>query len=320
MKGHVRAALAAVAAVTAAAALTGCARTASHLVFLEAPLWSALDGSSLAERLAPVGSQVGRRFEVRRARADQTPVRELEEILDRRPYRGVVVGPLLALEIHQIAPMFSAVEFVAFRLEEARPGAAAGGAASAGLPANVTELRFARGDGYRAAGRLLAIVEPDGTIGVISAWGRDERLIAAFREGYAAGGGRASIDHRRLVSRRDEGEILRFVEDLAGKGVSTVLLPAGPFTPHGLRAMRGEGMRAIVSNWGLAGGERSRPLADTVLCSIDDDLAGALLALFRALDQGSADGSMTGSTLITWGGAAPLPDEAAVYVDRPAGS
>ena len=325
MMGRVRAAAVAVATVTAAVALTGCARTAPHLVFLEGPVWSALDGGSLADRLAPVGSQVGRRFEVRRARADETPVRELEEILDRHSYRGVMVGPLLALEIHQIAPLFSAVEFVAFRFEEARPeearpGAAAGGAASAGLPANLTELRFARGDGYRDAGRLLAILEPDGTIGVISVWGRDERLIAAFREGYAEGGGRASIDHRRLVSRRDEGAILRFVDDLAGKGVSTVLLPAGPFTPHGLRAMRGEGMRAIVSNWGLAGGEQSRPLADTVLCSIDDDLAGALLALFRALDQGSADGRMTGSTLITWGGAAPLPDEAAVYVDRPAGS
>lgn len=320
MKSRVRAAAVAMATVTAAAALTGCARTAPHLVFLEGPLWSALDGGSLADRLAPVGSQVGRRFEVRRARSDQTPVRELEEILDSHSYRGVVVGPLLALEIHQIAPMFSAVEFVAFRLEEAPPGAAAGGGPSAGLPANVTELRFARGDGYRDAGRLLAILEPDGTIGVISVWGRDERLIAAFREGYAEGGGRASIDHRRLVSRRDEGEILRFVEDLARKGVSTVLLPEGPFTPHGLRAMRGEGMRAIVSNWGLAGGQQSRPLADTVLCSIDDDLAGALLALFRALDRGSADGRMTGSTRITWGGAAPLPDEAAVYVDRPAGS
>ena len=319
MTGRARAAAVAVAAATAVAAVTGCARTAPHLVFLEGPLWSALDGGSLPDRLAPVGSQVGRRFEVRRARSDDTPVRELEELLGRRSYRGVVVGPLLALEIHQIAPLFSAMEFVAIRLQEAGSGAGGAGSASAGLPANVTEIRFARGDGYRDAGRLLAILEPAGTIGVISVWGRDERLVAAFREGYGDGGGNATIDHRRLVSTRDEGEILRLVEDLAGKGVATVLLPAGPMTPHGLRAMRGEGMRAIVSNWGLAGGEQSRPLADTVLCSVDDDLAGALLDAFRALDQGKS-GGFTGSTLITWGGAAPLPEDAAVYVDRPAGS
>lgn len=317
MNGHVRTAAVVVAAV--AAALTGCARPAPHLVFLEGPLWSALDGASLADRLAPVGTQVGRRFEVRRARSGETPVRELEEILNRHSYRGVVVGPLLALEIHQIAPMFPGVEFVALRLQEARQGAAGSGAA-AGLPANVTELRFARGDGFRDAGRLLAVLEPAGTIGVISVWGRDERLVAEFREGYGEGGGSASVEHRRLVSTRDEGEILRHVKDLGRQGVSTVLLPAGPFTPHGLRAMRGEGMRAIVSNWGLAGGEGSRPLADAVLCSIDDDLAGALLALFRALDQGSIDGTATGSTFITWGGAVPLPDEVAIYVDRPAGS
>ena len=319
MTGRARAAAVAVAAATAMAAVTGCARTAPHLVFLEGPLWSALDGGSLPDRLAPVGSQVGRRFEVLRARSDETPVRELEELLGRRSYRGVVVGPLLALEIHQIAPVFSAMEFVAIRLQEAGSGAGGAGSASAGLPANVTEIRFARGDGYRDAGRLLAILEPAGTIGVISVWGRDERLVAAFREGYGEGGGSATIDHRRLVSTRDEGEIRRLVEDLAGKGVATVLLPAGPMTPHGLRAMRGEGMRAIVSNWGLAGGERSRPLADTVLCSVDDDLAGALLDAFRALDQGTS-GGITGSTLITWGGAAPLPEDAAVYVDRPGGS
>lgn len=320
MTGRARAAAVAVAAATAMVAVTGCARTAPHLVFLEGPLWSALDGGSLPDRLAPVGSQVGRRFEVRRARSDETPVRELEEILGQRSYRGVVVGPLLALEIHQIAPMFSAMEFVAIRLQEAGSGAAGAGSASAGLPANLTEIRFARGDGYRDAGRLLAILEPAGTIGIISVWGRDERLVAAFREGYGEGGGSATIDHRRLVSTRDEGEILRLVQDLAGKGVATVLLPAGPMTPHGLRAMRGEGMRAIVSNWGLAGGEASRPMADTVLCSVDDDLAGALLDAFRALDQEKSDGRITGSTVITWGGAAPLPEDAAVYVDRPAGS
>ena len=319
MTGRARAAAVAVAAATAMAAVTGCARTAPHLVFLEGPLWSALDGGSLPDRLAPVGSQVDRRFEVRRARSDETPVRELEELLGRRSYRGVVVGPLLALEIHQIAPVFSAMEFVAIRLQGAGSGAGGAGSASAGLPANVTEIRFARGDGYRDAGRLLAILEPAGTIGVISVWGRDERLVAAFREGYGDGGGSATIDHRRLVSTRDEGEIRRLVEDLAGKGVATVLLPAGPMTPYGLRAMRGEGMRAIVSNWGLAGGEQSRPMADTVLCSVDDDLAGALLDAFRALDQGKS-GGITGSTLITWGGAAPLPEDAAVYVDRPAGS
>jgi len=318
MKVRVRAAAVAVAAVTAV--LAGCGRPAPHLVFLEGPLWGALDGSSLADRLEPVGSEVDRRFEVRRARSDASPLRELEEILDRRSYRGVVVGPLLALELHEIAPLFSAVDFVALRLEDAGSGTAGSGVASAGLPANVTELRFARSDGFRDAGRLLAMIEPAGTIGVISVWGRDERLVAAFREGYGEGGGSATIDHRLLVSTRDEGEILRLVEDLGRKGVSTVLLPAGPFTPHGLRAMRGEGMRAIVSNWGLAGGERSRPLADTVLCSIDDDLAGALLGLFQALDQGKSDGRMTGSTLITWGGAVPLPDDVAVYVDRPAGS
>lgn len=312
MKGRVRAAAVALAAVTA---LTGCARPAPHLVFLERPLWGALDGSSLADRLEPVGRELGRRFEVRRARSDATPLRELEEILDGHSYRGVVVGPLLALEIDQIAPSFPAAEFVALRLEEAGSGAA-----SAGLPANVTELRFARSDGFRDAGRMLAMIEPAGTIGVISVRGRDGRLVAAFREGYGEGGGGARVEHRRLFSTRDEGEMRRLVEDLGSKGVSTVLLPAGPLTPHGLRAMRGEGMRAIVSNWGLAGGERSRPLADTVLCSIDDDLIGALRALFHTLDQGKSDGRMTGSTLITWGGAAPLPDDVAGYVDRPAGS
>ena len=318
MRGRARPVAVMVVAVTAA--LAGCARTAPHLVFLEAPLWVALDGGSLAERLAPVGMQAGRRFEVRRARSDETPLRELEEILNERSFRGVVVGPLLALEIHQIAPMFSTVEFVALRLEDAGPGAAGTGAASAGLPANVTELRFARGGGYRRAGQLLAVIEPAGTIGIISQWGQDERLIAAFREGYADAGGLATIDHRRLVSTRDEGEIRRLVEDLGGKGVTTVLLRAGPLTAPGLRAVRGEGMRAIVSNWGLAGGGQSRPLADAVLCSIDDDLNAALLALFGALDEGTADGGIVGSTVIGWGGAAPLPDQAAVYVDRPAGS
>ncbi len=329
-----RRACAAAALTVAAAALAGCARAATDLVFLEAPLWAALDGGSLAERLMPVGRQVGRRFEVRQARSDRAPVRELEELLDERPYRGVVVGPLLALEIDRIAPAFAGVEFVAFRLEDA----GAEGAASPPLPANVTELRFARGDGHRRAGRLLALIEPDGAIGIISVRGRDESAIAAFREGYADGGGRASIDHRRLLSTRDRGEIRRLVEDLGGRDVTTVLLRAGPLTADGLEVMRGEGMRAIVANWGLAGGEARRPLADAVLCSIDDDLPGALLALLRARDGATADGGTAGAAgeqaqavaidaghveyrvNLRWGGAASLPDDAAGYVDRPAGS
>ena len=230
------------------------------------------------------------------------------------------MGPLLALEVHQIAPMFGTVEFVALRLEDAGAGSAGTSASSAALPANVTELRFARREGHRRAGQLLAVIEPSGTIGVISVWGRGEGPIAAFREGYAEGGGSASIDHRRLLSTRDPGEIRRLVEDLAGKGITTVLLRAGPLTADGLEVMRGEGMRAIVANWGLAGGGEGRPLADVVLCSIDDDLTGALLALFRSLDEGQADGGMLGSTVVRWGGAEPLPDDAAAYVDRPAGS
>ena len=309
-----------VGASVAAVVLMSCARPAPHLVFLEAPLWAALDGGSLADRLTPVGQQVGRRFEVRRARSDETPLRELEEVLNERAYRGVVVGPLLALEVHQIAPMFGTVEFVALRLEDAGAGSAGTIASSAALPANVTELRFARREGHRRAGQLLAVIEPSGTIGVISVWGRGEGTIAAFREGYADGGGLATIDHRRLLSTRDQGEIRRLVEDLARKGITTVLLRAGPLTADGLEVMRGEGMRAIVANWGLAGGEESRPLADVVLCSIDDDLTGALLALFRSLDEGQADGGMLGSTVVRWGGAEPLPDDAAAYVDRPAGS
>lgn len=330
MRGH-RARAAAAALTVAAAALTGCARAATDLVFLETPLWAALDGGSLADRLAPVGRQVGRRFEVLRARSDRVPVRELEELLDQRPYRGVVVGPLLALEVDRIAPAFPGVEFVAFWLEDAGVEAAAGaagGAVSPALPANVTELRFARGDGHRRAGRLLAVIEPDGAIGIISIRGLDQSAIAAFREGYADGGGRASIDHRRLRSTRDRGEIRRLLEDLGGRGITTVLLRAGRLTADGLQVMRGQGMRAIVANWGLAGGVERRPLADVVLCSIDDDLAGALLALFRARDEGPADGGTAGdageqargATILRWGGAAPLPDGVAGYVDRPAGS
>lgn len=325
MRGH-RACAAAAALTAATAALTGCARAATDLVFLEPPLWAALDGGSLADRLAPVGRQTGRRFEVRRARSDRAPVRELEELLDERPYRGVVVGPLLALEVDRIAPAFPGVEFVAFRLEDA---GVAGGAVSPAPPANVTELRFARGDGHRRAGRLLAVIEPDGAIGIVSVRGRDESAIAEFREGYADGGGRASIDHRRLLSTRDRGELRRLLEDLGGKGITTVLLRAGRLTADGLQVMRGEGMRAIVANWGLAGGQERRPLADVVLCSIDDDLAGALLALFRARAEGAAtDGGTAGdtgepaqgATALRWGGAAPLPDGVAGYVDRPAGS
>lgn len=316
-----RRAHAAAALLVAAAALAGCARPATDLVFLEAPLWAALDGGSLAERLAPVGRQVGRRFEVLKARADRTPVRELEELLAERPYRGVVVGPLLALEIDRIAPAFAEVEFVTFRLED-------GGAAGAAPPppaANVTELRFARDDGHRRAGRLLALIEPEGAIGIISVPGRTESAIAAFRDGYAEGGGLASIDHRRLRSTRDRGEIRRLIEDLGGGGVTTVLLRAGPLTADGLEVMRREGMRAIVANWGLAGDGAGRPLADAVLCSIDDDLPGALLALLRARvrarDGGTADtGHVEHRSYLRWGGAAPLPDDAAGYVDRPAGS
>lgn len=330
MRGH-RACAAAAALTAATAALTGCARAATDLVFLEPPLWAALDGGSLADRLAPVGRQTGRRFEVRRARSDRAPVRELEELLDERPYRGVVVGPLLALEVDRIAPAFPGVEFVAFRLEDAGAEAAAGvagGAVSPAPPANVTELRFARGDGHRRAGRLLAVIETDGAIGIVSVRGRDESAIAEFREGYADGGGRASIDHRRLQSARDRGELRRLLEDLGGRGITTVLLRAGRLTADGLQVMRGEGMRAIVANWGLAGGQERRPLADVVLCSIDDDLAGALLALFRAQDQVATDGGTAGetgqpargATMLRWGGAAPLPDGVAGYVDRPAGS
>lgn len=335
------AALTVAAFTVAAGALTGCARAATDLVFLETPLWAALDGGSLADRLAPVGRQVGRRFEVRRARSDRVPMRELEELLDERPYRGVVVGPLLALEVDRIAPAFPGVEFVAFRLEDAGGEAAAGaagGAAAPALPPNVTELRFARGDGHRRAGRLLAAIEPDGAIGIISVRGSDESVIAAFREGYADGGGSASIDHRRLRSTRDPGEIRRLLADLGGRGITTVLLRAGRLTAEGLQFMRSQGMRAIVANWGLAGGPEPRPLADVVLCSIDDDLTGALLALFRARDQAAAGGGTAGDTgeqargaatddgpveypsELRWGGAAPLPDGVAGYVDRPAGS
>lgn len=320
-----RAAAFAVAALTAAAGgLAGCARPATDLVFLEAPLWGALDGGSLAERLAPAGRQVDRRFEVRQARSERAPVRELEELLTERPYRGVVVGPLLSLEIDRIAPAFAGVEFVAFRLDDA----SADGAASPPLPPNVTELRFARGDGHRRAGRVLALIEPDGAVGIISAGGRNEREIAAFREGYAAGGGRALIDHRRLLSTRDGGEVRRLVEELGRGGVTTVLLRAGPLTADGLIAMRGRRMRAIVANWGLAGDGTVRPLADAVLCSIDDDLPGALLALFSA-DGGRSGGRDTETaddrrvehrSVLRWGGAAPLPDGAAEYVDRPAGT
>ena len=311
------AALAVATAITAAAALAGCARPATDLIFLEAPLWAALDGGSLAERLAPVERQSGRRFEVRQARSGRTPVRELEELLAESPYRGVVVGPLLALEIDRIAPAFAGVEFVAFRLDDA----GADGAASPPLPPNVTELRFARGEGHRRAGRLLALIEPDGVIGIISAGGRGGSAVAAFREGYAAGGGRAFIDHRQMLSTRDPGEIRRLVEELGGAGVTTVLLRAGPLTADGLEVMRGQGMRAIVTNWGLAGGQAVRPLADAVLCSIDDDLPAALLALFSARSGGTADdGRFEYRSVLRWGGVAPLPDDAAGYVDRPAGT
>ena len=308
---------AAFAAIAAAVALGGCARTAPHLVFLEAPLWAALDGGSLAERLAPVGQQVGRRFEVRRALSADTPLRELEELLRERSYRGVVVGPLLSLEVGQIAPMFAEVEFVALRLGDGSAGATLS-SPSVRHP-NLAELRFARAGGFRRAGELLALIEPAGTLGIISVQGRDESAIAAFREGYVDGGGRASFDHRRLVSTRDRGEVRRLLQDLRGTDITTVLLQAGPLTPDGLAVMRGEDMRAIVSNWGLAGAEGVRPFADVVLYSLDDDLAGGLLALYRALDGGGAPEGVAAPTVLRWGEAAPLPAAAAVYVDRTAG-
>lgn len=307
--------VAAVAVLASVASLSGCTRTALHLVFLEDPLWAALDGSSLAERLSPVGQQVGRRFEMRRALSTDTPIRELEELLSERSYRGVVIGPLLSLEVGRIAPMFAQVEFAVLRLAN---GSQRSSALSERHP-NVAQLRFARADGFRRAGEVMALAEPAGMLGIITLQGRDERPIVAFREGYEDGGGNASFDHRRLASTYDRGEVRKILQELRHGGVTTVLLEAGPLTPAGLEVMRSEGMRAIVSNWGVAGAEGSTAMAEVVLCSIDDDMAAGLLALYRTLDSGGDPEVVIGPTVLRWGKAAQLPDGAASAVDRPPG-
>lgn len=303
--------------------LSGCTRRAPYIVFLEAPLWIALGGNSLPERLAPVGRHLGRRIEVKRALSTDTPLHELEELLNENSYHGVVVGPLLSLEVGRIATIFTEVEFVTLRLSNLSDRQVetdgSGTPLSVGRPPNVFELGFSRAVGFRRAGELLSLIEPDGMLGIISVHGHNERTIVAFREGYEDGGGQAFFDHRRLVSTRDRGEIRSLLQDLRRTGITTVLLEAGPLTPAGLEVMRGEGMRAIVSNWGYTGVDGGRPLSEVVLCSIDDDLSTGLIAIFGALDRGGAPEVVIGPTVLHWGEAALLPDSAATYIDRTAG-
>lgn len=317
----VRSVAATVVLVAASMIFGSCSRQASHLVFIEDPLWVALGGNALAQRFDQVGEQTGRQFEIRRALSSDAPVRELEELLYKHNYRGVVLGPLLSIEVGRIAPIFPEVEFVALRLidrmlDPEGVSESQSRSSSIGQFPNLTEINFARASGFQYAGKVLSLIETSGVIGVISIQGRDESSIIGFQRGYAAGGGHASFDHRRLISTNDRGEVRRILHDFSSAGIGTVLLQTGPLTVFGLEVMRGERMRGIVSNWGYVGLEKGRPLEDVVLCSVDDDLMSGLLAFYRALDRGDVSAEVVGPTVLRWGGAVPMPRGANAYVDR----
>ena len=97
-------------------------------------------------------------------------------------------------------------------------------------------------------------------------------------------------------------------------------LRAGPLNADGLQLIRSQVMRGVVSNLSLVGGDQSKLLAQSVLCSIDDDWITALVEFFSSLESENNDKIMVGPTVIRWGGSAEYPEEILDYIDRLAGS
>lgn len=167
----VRSVVATVVLVAASMIFSSCYRQASHLVFIEDPLWIALGGNAFAQRFDQVGEQTGRQFEIRRALSSDAPVRELEELLYKHSYRGVVLGPLLSIEVGQIVFIFPEVEFVALRLidrilDPEGVSESQSRSFSIGQFPNLTEINFARATGFQYAGKVLSLIETNSDVGI----------------------------------------------------------------------------------------------------------------------------------------------------------
>ena len=295
----------AVAAVLAAGCAAG--QRDTYLLAVERPFWYAVTEAfpQVEQHLRATLEQAGHRT---RLLVLEDPAAALDRQLAAGRYRGVVLTPLLAVGGTELAAAHRDLRFVLLTWQ-GTVAATGDDPRPAALPANVTEVRFARTAAYTRAGRLaaayLATRQPAKAAVVYAVDGGDAALarVAAFRAGFSAGagGGARRLLERSLQPESDAGRLNRVLSRLEGEGVTLVYLEVGRLVRGGLEAVAREGMQAVVANWGERPGFEA-----TVLISVDDDPAAALAAGLAA----AGGERVSVPSRVVWGLAAPLPPDA----------
>ena len=271
----------------------------TYLVALEAPFWRAvteahpeLDSALRASVLAD-----GRHLGIIHLGPEQ-PLEALHAQLARARPAGVVLTPLLSLQADEVAAAYPDLRIVVLTWTGET---SATDAAPPGGP-NVTTVSFARTEALTRAGRLVAAYlaeQPEGKIGILATGGRVERAhVTAFRSGVTSGGAGARVTERRIDQSADSGALKRSLAVMQRSEVRVVFLEVGARTGEALDALAGEGMFAMVRNWGYRSG-----FEETVLLSVDDPPLAAL----RAGIEAAPGSSVAVASEVVWGTGAPLP-------------